>query len=207
MAFLRKCARLGAFVGLIAATVPGGALQGQSRHAPVMVEPMGRPRIGTIAPSPASGPVAPYGQTVFPFVPTIITPNGEIFVNLGNGYEQVAPSCPYAYGYACQSYGPPPPGQVTTLPQYVPPSYAAPSYGAPSYTAPSYAPPAQAAPETPVPTYRGGYYSTRAAPRPSNTRRAYSASGAAPTNRAVMHAAPPAAAARSGCPRVVTRRP
>jgi hypothetical protein len=144
MAFLRVVARSGALIGFSVAT-----LQGQGRHARVIVAPLGRPRIATIAPPPAPPqPLTTYGQTVFASYPTIITADGRILVNLGNGYEEVARTCPYAYGYACQSLGYPLAPQTPLFQQYVPPTYVAPTYAPPAYAAPVY----------PAPVYGPGYY-------------------------------------------------
>lgn len=144
MAFLRVVARSGVLVGLSVAT-----LQGQGRHARVIVAPQGQPRIATIAPPPPPPqPLTTYGQTVFASYPTIVTSDGRVLVNLGNGYEEVARTCPYAYGYACQSYGYPPAPLTPLFQQYIPPTYVAPRYAPPAYAAPVY----------PTPTYGGGYY-------------------------------------------------
>jgi hypothetical protein len=153
MAFLRVVARSGVLIGLSVAT-----LQGQGRRARVIVAPLGRPRIATIAPPPAPPqPLTTYGQTVFATYPTIVTADGRILVNLGNGYEEVARTCPYAYGYACQSFGYPLAPQTPLFQQYVPPTYVAPRYAPPAYAAPTY----------PVPVYDPGYYGN-GYPVPSN---------------------------------------
>src|SRR5689334_14270296 len=138
MAFLRMVVRSFALVGLGAAW-----LQAQSTHAHVIVAPQGRPRIATIAPPPHPQTLTTYGQTVFESSPVIVTPDGRVLVDLGNGYEQVARTCPYAYGYACQSYGYPIAPQTPLFsqlatPTYVPPRYAQTAYGAPYYTTTSY---------------------------------------------------------------------
>ena len=124
MAFLRAVARSGVLIGLGAAT-----LQGQGRHARVIVAPQGRPRIATIAPPPPPPqPLTTYGQTVFASYPTIVTADGRILVDIGNGYEEVARTCPYAYGYACQSYGYPPAPLTPLFQEYVPPTYVGGTY-------------------------------------------------------------------------------
>ena len=138
MAFLRMVARSFALVGLGAAWLPA-----QSTHAHVLAAPRGRARIATIAPPPPPQTLTTYGQTVFENYPVIVLPDGRVLVDLGNGYEQVARTCPYAYGYACQSYGYPIAPQTPLFsqlapPTYVPPRYAPPAYGAPYYPTPSY---------------------------------------------------------------------
>ena len=130
MAFLRTLARSGVLIGLSAA-----CLQAQ-RTARVIVAPQGRPRVATIAPPPPPPqPLSTYGQTVFASYPTIVTPDGRVFIDLGNGYEEVARTCPYAYGYACQSYGYPVAPLTPTMPSYAPPGYIAPRYAPPAYGA------------------------------------------------------------------------
>lgn len=219
MAFLRVVARTGVLIGLSAAT-----LRGQGRRTPVIVAPRGQPRIATIAPPPPPPqPLTTYGQTVFASYPTIVTADGRILVDLGNGYEEVARTCPYAYGYACQSYGYPPAPETPLFQQYIPPSYVAPRYAPPAYAAPVY----------PVPSYGGGYYGT--APRPSyappppatgygcpagyvptgtyppciDPERTPAQSAPMPSaSRGAMRAAPQRAPATgTSGPRVVTRRP
>jgi hypothetical protein len=134
MAFLRAVVRSLLLVGLSAAW-----LGAQSSHARVIVAPQGRPRIASIAPPPPPPRLFTYGQTVFGNYPVIVTPDGRVLVDLGNGYEQVARTCPYAYGYACLSYGYPIAPQ-TTVPQYIAPRYAPPAYGAGPYPTPTYPP-------------------------------------------------------------------
>lgn len=221
MAFLRMVARSGVLIGLSVAT-----LQGQGRHARVIVAPRGQPRIASIAPPPPPPqPLTTYGQTVFSSYPTIVTADGRILVDLGNGYEEVARTCPYAYGYACQSYGYPPAPLTPLFQQYVPPTYVAPRYAPPAYGAPAY----------PAPNYGGGYYGTAyQPPQPVYTPPPPSSSYACPpgyiptggyppcidpTRSAVqgapipaasgtMHAAPTHTTPRgSGQPRILTRRP
>lgn len=139
MAFLRTALRSVALVGLSATLV-----KAQTRHARVVVAPQGRPRIATIAPAPAPPTLFTYGETVFQNYPVIVTSDGRVLVDLGNGYEQVARTCPYAYGYGCESYGYPIAPQTPLFNSYVPPSsyvpprYAPPAYGAPMYAAPAY---------------------------------------------------------------------
>jgi hypothetical protein len=143
MAFLRMVVRSLAFVGLGAAW-----LQAQSTHAHVIVAPQGRPRIATIAPPPPTHSLTRYGETVFQSDPIIITPDGRVLIELGDDYEQVARTCPYAYGYDCQSYGYPTargayPGYARSgydSPRYAPPQYAAPYYPTPVYPSGGYAP-------------------------------------------------------------------
>ena len=138
MAFLRMVVRSFALVGLAAAW-----LQAQSTHAHVIVAPQGHARIAAIAPPPPPQTLTTFGQTVFENYPVIVLPDGRVLVDLGNGYEQVARNCPYAYGYACQSYGYPIAPQTPLFsqlvpPTYVPPRYAPPAYGAPYYPTPAY---------------------------------------------------------------------
>ena len=149
MAFLRMVVRSFAFVGLAAASV-----QAQATHAHVLAAPQGRPRIATIAPPPPPQSLATYGQTVFENSPVIVTPDGRVLVDLGNGYEQVARTCPYAYGYACQSYGYPIAPQTPLFPQIAPPTYVPPRYAPPAYGAPYY----------PTPTYPSGGYGSYSPP-------------------------------------------
>src|SRR5438309_1298868 len=133
MAFLRMVVRSFALVGLGAA-----CLQAQSAHARVIVAPQGRPRVATIAPPPPTQPLTTFGQTVFETYPVIVTADGRVLVDLGNGYEQVARTCPYEYGYGCQSYGYPIAPQTPLFQSYVPPGYTAPRYAPPAYGAPVY---------------------------------------------------------------------
>ena len=112
-----------------------------AQTARVISSPRGQPRIAMIAPPPAPAPSFDHyqlGETVFGSVPAIITADGRILVNLGYGYEQVARTCPYAYGYGCQSYGYPMAPQTPIFgpygpSEYVPPTYMPPAYGAPQY--------------------------------------------------------------------------
>jgi hypothetical protein len=147
MAFLRMIVRSTALIGVGAAW-----LQAQSTHAHVVVAPQGRPRVASIAPPPPAPALFTYGETVFQNYPVIVLPDGRVLVDLGNGYEQVARTCPYAYGYACQSYGYPIAPQTPLFnsfnpPTYAPPRYAPPAYGAPYYPTPTY----------PVGGYQSGY--------------------------------------------------
>ena len=144
MAFLRVTLSLVALTGLGAAS-----MEAQSTRAHVIVAPQGRARVASIAPPPPPPRTrSSYGQTVFQNNPIIVTADGRVFIDLGNGYEQVASSCPYAYGYGCQSYGYPIAPQTPVLdygtydsygqPTYAPPRYASPAYGAPVYPTPTY---------------------------------------------------------------------
>jgi hypothetical protein len=216
MAFLRVVAWSGVLIGLTVVN-----LQGQGRHARVVVAPQGQPRIATIAPPPPPPqPLTTYGQTVFSSYPTIITADGRILVDLGNGYEEVARTCPYAYGYACQSYGYPPAPLTPLFQQYVPPTYVAPRYAPPGYAAPVY----------PVPGY-GGYYGSGYQPPPAYqppTQGYGCAPGYVPTGgyppcidpsrspiegasmppaHGTMRVAPTRAARGGATPRVLTRHP
>lgn len=219
MAFLRMVARSGVLIGLSVST-----LHGQGRHARVIVAPRGQPRIATIAPPPPPPqPLTTYGQTVFSSYPTIVTADGRILVNLGNGYEEVARTCPYAYGYACQSYGYPPAPLTPLFQQYIPPTYVAPRYAPPAYPAPvypaggyngyygnayqppppSYAPPPGAGPGCPP-----GYIPTGSYPPCVDPERSPVQGAPLPPATGTMHAAPPRGAPRgSSSGRVVTRRP
>src|SRR5690348_1238669 len=150
MAFLRIAARAGVLIGLCAAT-----LRGQGRHSYVIVEPQGQPRIGTVAPTPAAPPQPlSYDPTVLANYPPVVNVDGQLFIDLGNGYEEVARTCSYAYGYACQSHGFPRWQLSPGFQQYVPPADAPPRYAAPAYAAPTY----------PVPTYSGGVYRNSSSP-------------------------------------------
>lgn len=152
MAFLRMVVRSVALVGLGAAWLPA-----QSAHRRVVVAPQGRPRIASIAPAPAPPPLFTYGETVFQNYPVIVTSDGRVLVDLGNGYEQVARTCPYVYGYGCESYGYPIAPQTPLFNAYVPPS---------SYVPPRYAPPAYGAPVYGAPTYPSGGYGSYAPSAP-----------------------------------------
>jgi hypothetical protein len=143
MAFLRMVVRSFALVGLASAW-----LQAQSTHARVVVAPQGRPRIASIAPPPPAQSLTTYGQTVFQTSPVIVTPDGRVLVDLGDGYEQVARTCPYEYGYGCQSNGYPIAPQTPIFSSYLPPGYVPPRYAPPAYGAPYY----------PTPTYPAGGY-------------------------------------------------
>jgi hypothetical protein len=133
MAFLRTFVRSVALVGLVAASG-----EAQTRRAHVVAAPQGRPRIASIAPPPAPQGPFTYGETVFATYPVIVLPDGRVLVDLGNGYEQVARTCPYAYGYACQSNGYPVAPQTPLFNGYIPPRYAPPAYGAQPYPVPTY---------------------------------------------------------------------
>ena len=181
MAYLRVIGRSFALVGFGAAW-----LQAQSTRAHVIVAPQGRPRIAVIAPPPPPPqPLTTYGETVFQSYPVIVTPDGRVLIDLGNGYEQVARSCPYAYGYGCQSYGYPV-APFTPIPQ---------SYAPPNYVAPRYAPPAYGAPVYPTPTYpQGGYYGNYP---PTN---GYGGYPVAPQPGYVPNYQPPPTNNNGGCP-------
>jgi len=167
MAFLRVTVSLVALAGLGAASV-----QAQSTRAHVIAAPQGRPRVASIAPPPPPPrKVYSNGETIFQNNPIIVTPDGRVLIDLGNGYEEVARSCPYAYGYGCESYGYP------TAPQS--PDFDDPNNGQPAYVPPRYAPPAYGAPVYPTPTYpsggASGYY-------PTPSRSGYSSPNAPSTN-------------------------
>jgi hypothetical protein len=192
MAFLRIAVQTGALVGLSVAS-----LQGQARHAQVIIAPLGQPRIGTIAPPPpttASQPVITYGPTIFASYPTVVAADGRIFVDLGNGYTEVAQTCRYAYGYTCESYGYPP---AQVVPDYAVPNYIAPT----SSAAARYSPPAHAAPAYRGPVYAGGYYRTE----PTAGTNAYTTAGRSgdAAHATTRYSTP----SRAVGPRVLPRRP
>ena len=135
MAFLRSVVRSVVLVGLCAAWV-----QAQSTRGLVIVAPQGRPRIATIAPPPPPPRVVSYGPTVFANFGTTILPDGRLVVDLGNGYQEVAAPCMYAYGYGCVMYGYP-------IVSYTQVYYAAPVYTVPVYPTVVY----------PVPVYSDPY--------------------------------------------------
>jgi hypothetical protein len=143
MAFLRMVVRSFALVGLGAAW-----LQAQSTHAHVTVAPQGRPRVASIAPPPPTQTLTRYSQTVFQTSPVIVTPDGRVLIDLGTGYEQVARTCPYAYGYGCQRHRHSIAPETPIYPSYAPPSYVPPRYAPPEYGAPYY----------PTPIYPSGGY-------------------------------------------------
>lgn len=146
MVYLRTILNASAVVALAAPMV--GAQQR------VIAAPRGQDRVAFIAPPPASAPAVPNygpGETVFGSVPMIILPDGRMLVNLGYGYEQVVRTCPYAYGYGCQSYGYPMAPQTPIVGPYAPPQYAPPTYAPPAYPAPQY--PAGYQPYYPPPRY------------------------------------------------------
>jgi hypothetical protein len=158
MVFLRVVIRSSVIVAL-ATTVA------QAQTARVIAAPRGQSRIAAIAPPPP--PPSPFpnyqlGETIFGSVPAIITGDGRVLVNLGYGYEQVARTCPYAYGYGCQSYGYPMAPQTPIFgpygpPNYMPPTYMPPAYGAPQYPAPAYPPSSYQPPRyNPPPTNPSG---------------------------------------------------
>lgn len=131
MAFLRTVVSSIVLVGLGAAW-----LQAQSARGRVILAPQGRPRVAYVAPPPPPPRVVSYGPTVFANYATIILPDGRVVVDLGNGYQEVAEPCAYAYGYGCVSYGYP----VVSYPAvyYAPPVYVAPVYPTIVYPAPVY---------------------------------------------------------------------
>lgn len=130
MAFLRTVVRSVVLVGLSAAWA-----QAQSTRGRVIVAPQGRPRIAYIAPPPPPARVVDYGPTVFANYSTIVLPDGRVVVDLGNGYQQVAESCVYAYGYGCVSYGYP---IVSNTSIYYAPVYIVPVYPTVVYPVPVY---------------------------------------------------------------------
>jgi len=135
MAFLRTVVRSAVLVGLCAAWLPA-----QQTHARVIVAPQGRPRIASIAPPPPPPTQTKFSETVFSSLPVIVTADGGVFIDLGNGYQEVARTCPNAYGYGCQRYAYP----------YTPWAY--------RYEPSSYDPPIYVVPYYPVPVYPAGGY-------------------------------------------------
>ncbi|HEY2376902.1 MAG TPA: hypothetical protein VGH98_13065 [Gemmatimonadaceae bacterium] len=132
MAFLRTVLGSVVLVGLGAAW-----LQAQSTRGRVIVAPQGRPRIATIAPPPPPPVrVVDYGPTVFANDERIILPDGRILIDLGNGLQEVASGCVYAYGYGCLSYGYPTVSYTTIY--YTAPAYVVPVYPPVVYTTPVY---------------------------------------------------------------------
>ena len=211
MVYLRTICRASALVALATSLA-------QAQSSRVIAAPRGQERIAVIAPPPAppqSIPNYQLGETVFGAVPAIVTSDGRILVNLGYGYEQVARTCPYAYGYGCQSYGYPMAPQTPIFgpyappPQYVPPTYMPPAYGAPQYPASyqPYQPPRYdpiGCPPGYVPT---GTYPPCVDPyRSSSAPLTVPAEGTGPT--AVRESSPRGAtpSASSGSPVVVRRR-
>lgn len=204
MAFLRVIARAGVLISLCAAT-----LRAQGRHSYVIAEPQGQPRIGSIAPAPTAPPQPlTYGQTVFANYPPILSVDSQLFIDPGNGYQEVARTCPYAYGDACQSFGFPRWQLSPGFQQYVPATDAPQRFAPPAYAAPTY----------PVPTYSGGVYRNSSSPAPQRPSSAASYSnspvgygGSVERARApsapAFHAAPAAPSRGTSGPLVVTRRP
>lgn len=176
MAFLRVSVSVVALAGLGAAS-----MEAQSTRAHVIAAPQGRPRVASIAPPPPPPrALNTNGQTVFQNDPIFVTPDGQVFIDLGNGYEPVARTCPYAYGYDCQSYG---------QPTYAPPSYDPPAYAAPVYPTPTYPP--------------GGAY--RCYPSCIEPSRSAAGSPAIPSAKGLQSAARAPAARTTIAPRVVRR--
>ena len=125
-----KILRLG--VSAVALLVLGSAWsQAQSRRGQIIIAPHGQPRLAGIAPVPQQS-FTTYGPTVFANYPIVVTPDGQVLVDLGNGYQEVARACPYAYGYGCESYSNPGDRQPTIFQSYVP--YLAPGYDGPRYS-------------------------------------------------------------------------
>ena len=177
MAFLRMCVSLLVLVGLGAASMEAQS----TTRAHVIVAPQGRPRIASIAPPPPPPRVqSSYGQTVFQNNPIIVTPDGQVLIDLGYGYEPVARTCAYAYGYDCQSYG---------QPTHVAPGYDPPAYGAPVYPTPTYPP--------------GGAYGCH--PSCIEPSRSAAGSPAIPPAKGVQSAARAPATRSTPVPRVVRR--
>jgi hypothetical protein len=226
MAFLRLGVRAIVLAGFGAASA-----QAQTRHAQVIVAPQGQPRVARMAPPPPPRqPLTTYGQTVFSSYPVIVTADGRVLVDLGNGYEQVARNCPYAYGSGCQSYGYPIAPFTPLFDSYAPPTYVAPRYAPPAYPVPNYPAggyggyPAAAQPgyvpqPPPPPAYAPppnpggcppGYVPTGSYPPcidPSRSPLSTPQLPAATTSRgAARGAAPRSPAPRSPAPRVIVRR-
>jgi hypothetical protein len=173
MAFLRMSVSAAALLAFGTATS-----QAQSTHARVIIAPHGQPRIAGIAPAPApqQSPTTTNGPTVFANYPIVITPDGQVLVDLGNGYQEVARACPYAYGYGCESYNQPSDSQPTVFQSYMP--YLAPAYDSPRY-APRHEEPAHAPPPRPAAVYvKSG---------PVATPRGYAVPASAAPRRSVVH--------------------
>lgn len=214
MVFLRAVARSGVVIVLSTST-----LHAQGRRAAVIVAPLGQPRIATIAPTPRSARQPVDAPTVFADYPGIVTADGRILVNMGTGYEEVARTCPHAYGYQCQSSGYPPAPLTPLSQEYIPPSYAVPRYAPPVYSAPVYAEPrdddgsgyARAATDSPMAASSvyacpAGWLATESYPACIDpTRVARREARMRP--RGVMHAAPRTVPAHGGPgPRLLTPR-
>lgn len=164
MAFLRMG------VSAAALLVLGSAWsQAQSTRAQVIIAPHGQPRLAGIAPAsvPQQSPSS-YGPTVFANYPIVVTPDGQVLVDLGNGYQEVARACPYAYGYGCESYSNPGDRQPTVFQSYAPTL-------APGYDPPRYVPrQREARTYTPPPRPAATYFNTA----PVATPRGYAAPAA-----------------------------
>ena len=189
MAFLRTLVRSVAFVGLGAAW-----LQAQTTHARVLVAPQGQPRIAAIAPPPSPPRPSSFEETVFVSNDVFVLPDGRVFIDLGNSYEQVARICSYAYGYGCRRYSIY--ARTLIFPSYGEPTYAPPVYGAEAYPIFAY-PPGGYISYAPAPYYVGcppGYVSPGSYPPCIDPYYAPVRSPAVPTPRA-LHSAPPRATA------------
>ena len=126
--------------------------QAQSTRGQVIIAPHGQPRLAGITPAPVpqQSPTT-YGPTVFVNYPIIVTPDGQVLVDLGNGYQEVARACPYAYGYGCESYSTAGDRQPTVFQSYVP--YLAPGYDEPRYSHRHHEAQAYTRPPRPAATY------------------------------------------------------
>lgn len=130
------------------ATKPGELVQHTMRSfmvgslavalAAVPAAAQSRGHIAGMAPAPAATPSGQqvqqraqyYPDAFIGYFPAMISGDGRVWANFGQGYEQVLRSCEAQYGYQYQ------------------PSYAAPTYTPPTYTPPSYSPPSYQTPGT-----------------------------------------------------------
>lgn len=142
-------------VATAALVASAGAQTPEPPHR-VIAAPHGVPRVAGIVPPPTpSAPFLEPGQSIFGTFPAIVTADGRVLVNFGEGYEQVERVCPYRHGYRCIYHH----GSVLLVlpahhryrypyhfeyPRYLEyrhfdrPSYDPPLYSAPVYRAPVY---------------------------------------------------------------------
>ena len=221
MAFLRSTVRFGALAAVVA--LGSGAL-GAQQPGRVIAAPRGQQRIASIAPPPSTQTVPnyQYGETVFGNLPAIFTSDGRVLVNFGYGYEQIARTCPYEYGYGCASYGYAMAPQTPVFgpygpTQYVPQQYMPPAYGAPQYPSGGY--PQSGAYYQPPRSYPAGngcppgYVSTGTYPpcvdpsRSPSTTLTVAAPAPGPSAAPARRPAGPAAAAPAARSPAAARRP
>lgn len=98
---------------------------------------------GIVAPPPPTAPFLEPGETIFGRYPAILTDDGRVLVNTGDGYEQVDRLCPRSARWICIYRH----GELLLVTpafgrrrvryewreSYAPPRYAAPVYSAPVY--------------------------------------------------------------------------